>query len=85
MATYREHKTRVHLVLLDLSMPKQSGVETYRQLREIRPDAQVILMSGFGPERALAEFEGMGLAAFLRKPFRVEDLLDAVFGVLKPA
>ncbi len=85
VATYREHKTRVHLVLLDLSMPKQSGVETYRQLREIGPDVQVILTSGFGPERALAEFEGMGLAALLRKPFRVEDLLDAVFGVLKPA
>ncbi len=84
VATYREHKNKVNLVLLDLSMPRQSGAETFRQIRAIRPDAQVILTSGFGPNQALEEFEGHGLAAFLRKPFRVEELLDAVFKVLQP-
>ena len=84
VAEYRERENGVDLVLLDLSMPRQSGVETFRQIRAIRPDAKVILTSGFGQNQALAEFEGQGPAAFLRKPFRVEELLDTVFNVFKP-
>lgn len=37
---------RFAVVLLDLTMPRLSGAETFRQIREIRPDARVILMSG---------------------------------------
>ena len=82
VAAYREHGARIDAVLLDLSMPRQSGGETFRRIRALDPQAKVIVTSGYGDGQTLAAFGGSAPAAFLRKPFRVEELLDAVFGVL---
>ena len=47
------------LVLLDLRLPGMDGIETLSKLRAIRPDARVILMTGFGSvERALEAMRG---------------------------
>lgn len=81
-AAFRDPANAVDVVLLDLSMPRQGGVETFRQLRAVDPGAKVILTTGFGPNAAANDFEG--LAATLAKPFRVQELLDAVFRVLQP-
>ncbi len=63
-------------VLLDMTMPRLGGVDVMRELRAIRADVQVILMSGY--ERSRASQLGDPPAGFLQKPFRSEDLLDAV-------
>ena len=63
-------------VLVDMTMPRLGGVDVMRELREIRADVQVILMSGY--ERSRAAQLGDPPAGFLQKPFRSEDLLDAV-------
>ncbi len=61
-------------VLLDLTMPRLTGVETYRELRRIRPDLRVILASGYDEQDAVQRFAGEGLAGFIQKPFRLADL-----------
>jgi two-component system cell cycle sensor histidine kinase/response regulator CckA len=63
-------------VLLDMTMPRLGGVDVMRELRAIRADVQVILMSGY--ERSRAAQLGDPPAGFLQKPFRSEDLLDTV-------
>ncbi|MCU0864612.1 MAG: PAS domain S-box protein [Planctomycetes bacterium] len=66
------------LVLLDLTMPHLSGGDAFRLLRAHRPEVQVVLTSGFAEEEATSGFQGKGLAGFLRKPFRAQELLAMV-------
>jgi PAS domain S-box-containing protein len=72
------------LVLLDLTMPRLGGADAYRALRRQRTDVRVVLTSGFAAAEATSGFEGKGLAGFLRKPFRADDLLAAVFDAIGP-
>ena len=72
------------LVLLDLTMPHLSGADAFQQLRSQRPDVQVILTSGFAEEEATSGFQGKGLAGFLRKPFRTQELLAALHTAIGP-
>jgi len=67
-------------VLLDLTMPGSRGDETYRDIRAIRADVPIILMSGYSHQEASNLFEGEDLAGFLQKPFRLERLREFVRG-----
>ncbi len=65
---------RYAAVLLDLTMPRIDGEETFLQLRKLQPDLKVILMSGYNRVDAINRFIGKGLAGFVQKPFQVETL-----------
>jgi PAS domain S-box-containing protein len=77
----------VTAVLLDLSMPRMGGLETFRHLREVRPDLPVILMSGYTEQAVAPQFSGLGpgLTAFLQKPFLAEDLIGILRRVAEVA
>lgn len=70
-------------VILDLTMPHLDGVETFRELRKIRPDVRVVLTSGYDQEESIKRFAHEGLAGFIQKPFTVNGLMDIMRGVLK--
>ena len=72
-------------VMLDLTMPVLDGAATLTELRRIRPDVRVLLMSGFTQDDALARFAGKGLAGFLQKPFRTDELRTALRAMLETA
>ena len=80
LRVYRAHSDRIAAVLLDLTMPRMDGEETFRELHRICPDVCVILMSGFNEQEAAARFVGKGLAGFLQKPFTPEDLRERLEG-----
>ncbi len=63
-------------VLLDMTMPRMAGIDVMRELRAIYADVRVILMSGY--ERSRAAQLADPPTGFLQKPFRSEDLLDAI-------
>jgi len=65
---------RYAAVLLDLTMPRIDGEETFLRLRKLQPDLKVILMSGYNRVDAINRFIGKGLAGFVQKPFQVETL-----------
>ncbi|MFT5441217.1 MAG: two-component system cell cycle sensor histidine kinase/response regulator CckA [Myxococcota bacterium] len=79
---FKAHADEIALVVLDRTMPKLSGFETFQALREIRADVPVILVSGYSEESAAAELSGVGLAGFLQKPFLPEALLEIVVDVM---
>ena len=66
---FRRHTDEVVAVLLDMTMPRMNGKETFQQLRRIRPDVKVILISGYAEEEAKSRFDSEGLFGFLQKPF----------------
>ena len=68
----------VHLVLLDLRMSGMSGEDTHAAIRKMSPSLPIILTSGHdltGPIRALTQSEH---SSFIRKPFRVSELVAEV-------
>ena len=80
---FRELRLRLNLVLLDLTMPRMDGVETFREMRRERPDVKVLLMSGFSEQEAVSRFTGKGLAGFIQKPFKSADLSRKIQEVLE--
>ena len=69
--------------LLDVSMPGMDGPETLAALREIRDDVPVVFMSGHGAAEAGGLLAGPGPSAHMRKPFRIEDLQNAVRSAIR--
>jgi len=80
---YAADPDRFALVLLDLTMPRMSGVEVFRQIRAIRPSAAIVLMSGYSEDEAAGRFTGKGLAGFVEKPFSPADLSETMRRVLE--
>lgn len=68
---------RIDLVIMDLTMPRMNGERAFRAMRELRPDIQVLLTSGYNESEATSLGE-KGIVGFLQKPYELEDLLKAV-------
>lgn len=75
---FRERAKDVRAVILDLTMPNMDGLEAFSELRRIRSNVPVVLSSGYNEQDATERFAGKGLAGFLHKPYRVEELLAQV-------
>jgi len=84
LAAFERAAGEFAVVVLDLTMPRLSGPETFRRLRERHATVPVLLTSGYAPEEALREFGPGELAGFLRKPFRPQQLLAAMFAAVGP-
>jgi len=84
LVVFGDHSDEIDCVILDLTMPHLDGEETFRELREIRPDLAVILASGYNQQDVTQRFTGKGLAGFLQKPFRLESLTEMVKAILDP-
>jgi two-component system, cell cycle sensor histidine kinase and response regulator CckA len=61
-------------VILDYSMPRMDGVATLRELRRIRPEAKVILSSGYSEQETSLRFAGPDFDAFIQKPYHIKTL-----------
>ncbi len=75
---YRQRMNDIGLVLLDLSMPGMDGAETFRGLRQIDPQAPVILSSGYDEKDVFHQFDEQGALGFLQKPYNLVTLLETV-------
>ena len=76
---------RFDLVITDLLMPEQDGLETITGLLRSSPDTKLIAMSGggrLGPESYLEIARMMGVSRVLTKPFTPLELQDAVEATL---
>jgi len=78
LEVFEANREEIHLILMDLTMPRMNGEEAFRELRRAGARIPIILSSGFGPEETLQRFTGKGLAGFLQKPYRFQSLVDAV-------
>ncbi len=69
------------LVITDILMPNQEGLETIRELVERDPDVKIIAVSGSGRDGGMDYLhiaEAFGAVSTLQKPFKPEDLLRLV-------
>jgi DNA-binding response OmpR family regulator len=68
----------IGVVILDIQLPDQSGLEVFRQLREIRPDLRVIILSAHTDQETVLEALRLGAVDYLAKPIHEEELALAV-------
>ncbi|MFN2424865.1 MAG: PAS domain S-box protein, partial [Candidatus Binatia bacterium] len=78
----RKDSDRFDLVLTDFNMPRMSGIDVARAVREIRADLPVAITSGYITEAMRAEADAAGVRALIFKPDVVEALCDEVARVL---
>ena len=62
-------------MLLDLTMPLMGGGEVFREMRRLRPDLRIVVMSGHD-EHAATELVERTRSRFLAKPFTLEELRE---------
>ncbi len=74
---------RFDVLLLDLVLPRRSGLEVFRRARALKPDLPVILSSGNVEEGLVHPELAAGLSAVLPKPWAVGDLERALDRVLR--
>jgi DNA-binding response OmpR family regulator len=65
------------LILMDYEMPKMTGLEVLRNLREHEFHTPVILMTSHGSEQVAVEVFRLGVQDYIMKPFDAQDMLDA--------
>ncbi len=79
---YREYQNDISLVILDLSMPGLSGLDTCKGLLEINPEVKVVLTSGYAEEEAIHGFDDLSIAGFIQKPYKWDKLVDLLYDFL---
>jgi PAS domain S-box-containing protein len=75
---FRAQAASIAAVILDLTMPQMGGDEALEQIRLIRPDARVLLVSGFSEPDPAPRWTTEDRWAFLQKPFKPDDLINAL-------
>jgi len=79
---------RPDIVVTDIIMPNQEGIETIIKLKRMAPEVAIIAMSGggrTGNRDFLAMAEKLGAAKVMPKPFRPKELVEAVQALLPKA
>ena len=79
---FEKHADEISLVLLDLTMPVLNGKEAFHKIIKIKPDAKVILCTGFSENESVDWLKGGALSGYLQKPFSYDDLCQEVKRVL---
>ncbi|NOZ21048.1 MAG: response regulator [Planctomycetes bacterium] len=65
------------VLLLDIMLPKVSGLDLLRRTKANRPEVPVVVMTGFA-DSLRQQVMAMGVDVFLEKPFLPEDILSAI-------
>lgn len=71
---YRQHRDKIDLVILDLTMPELNGIEAFEQIRAINPSARVAFATGYSVDDISSRVDPATLAGILLKPFSRTEL-----------
>jgi CheY-like chemotaxis protein len=72
----------VDLVLLDMMMPRMSGLEVFRAMKAARPSVRAILITGYSVDEKAQELMAEGVRGYLHKPFKRAELIEKIREVL---
>ena len=71
------------IVFMDVKLPGMNGVETFFEFKKLKPDAKVMMMTGYSVEQLISQAIENGALGVLRKPFAIAELLQ-VLDEVKP-
>jgi DNA-binding NtrC family response regulator len=67
-----------HVVVLDLMMPKLSGIDLLERIREVDDDIAVIILTGFPSLETAQSSIRHDVSAYIRKPFQAKEFREAI-------
>lgn len=79
---FKRRPDEFDLVILDLTMPVMSGPEVLHELRRIRPNVRVLVMSGYTEEDVAERVGAVKPDGFVSKPFTLDGLMKRVRGLI---
>jgi PAS domain S-box-containing protein len=82
LAIYRETQQSVSLVLSDIGLPKMSGEQVVKGLKQINREVKVIISTGFIREDKKAELVKEGALSVIHKPYSSREMLRSIREVL---
>jgi CheY-like chemotaxis protein len=71
---YKENKEKIDMVILDMIMPGMGGGKVFDKIKEVNPDAKVLLSSGYSIDGQATEILRRGCDDFIQKPFSINEL-----------
>jgi two-component system nitrogen regulation response regulator GlnG len=78
-------KTPPDLIVMDIRMGQQSGLDTLKELRQMNPKQVVIMMTAYGTSQTAIEAMKLGAYDYVLKPFDIPHLKDLLFEALAAA
>lgn len=69
---------RPDLVTMDLTLPRLDGLGAIRQIRELAPDASILVISALNSHKTAMEAIALGACGFLTKPFTAREICEAL-------
>jgi len=70
---FEKHKPDV--VFTDLSMPIMHGTDAIKCIKEINPDAKIVVLSAMGDDEMIAQVKSLGVSHFIKKPFDLHQII----------
>jgi PAS domain S-box-containing protein len=82
LAAFREAPQRFDIVLTDETMPELIGTALAQEIRLLRPDIPIVLMSGYSGTSLHESARSIGIREILRKPLQSKDIAECLGRVL---
>ena len=83
LEAFRDAPQRFDIVLTDETMPGLIGTDLAREIRLLRPDIPIVLMSGYAGAQMLERARATGIDEVLRKPLQSKDIAECFGRVLR--
>jgi len=77
---FKENKDKIHIMLLDVVMPKLNGIELFKRIKNLEPNTKVLFMSGYND--ILDRSNQHNEIKCISKPFKINTLLKELREVL---
>ena len=68
----------IDIILMDVVMPKLSGIDALRIIRKIDPVSRVVIITGNPTDEMRSEAMKLGAVDFLTKPFSIKSLIEVI-------
>ncbi len=81
-AVAKVEELKPHVVIMDIAMPMLNGIEATRQIKKIRPQTRVIILSMHCHDRYIKELFSLGASGYLLKDSTGSDIVKAIQAAL---
>ena len=72
------HTKDIGVALLDIKMPRVNGLDVLNEIKSKYPQIKIIMVTGYRSVETAAEAARLGASGYIIKPFKSEEILEAV-------
>lgn len=66
------------VTLMDIVMPEMNGVDAFREIKKLQPEAPIILMTAYSDEELIQKAKDEGIHRIINKPIRIDRLIKLI-------